>query len=61
VWWAELDEPGGAESGFRRPVVVVHVSQIVIVDGAIVTERVGRLSLAKLEIVLSGIDTVLGR
>ena len=24
VWWADLDEPGGSEPGFRRPVVVVQ-------------------------------------
>lgn len=24
VWWAELDEPRGAEPGFRRPLLVVQ-------------------------------------
>jgi len=24
VWWADLDEPRGAEAGFRRPVLVVQ-------------------------------------
>jgi mRNA interferase MazF len=24
VWWADLDEPAGSESGFRRPVIVVQ-------------------------------------
>lgn len=24
IWWADLDEPGGSEPGFRRPVVVVQ-------------------------------------
>jgi mRNA interferase MazF len=40
---------------------IANVSQTVTVDRAILTERVGRLSPAKLELVLSGIDTVLGR
>lgn len=40
---------------------VANVSQVVALDKAILTERVGRLSAAKLELVLAGIDTVLGR
>jgi mRNA interferase MazF len=24
VWWADLDEPGGSEPGFRRPVLIVQ-------------------------------------
>lgn len=24
IWWADLDEPRGSESGFRRPVIVVQ-------------------------------------
>jgi mRNA interferase MazF len=24
IWWAELDDPAGAEPGFRRPIVVVQ-------------------------------------
>jgi mRNA interferase MazF len=40
---------------------VANVSQIVAVDKAILTERVGKLSAAKLDLVLSGIDIVLGR
>ena len=24
VWWAELPEPAGSESGYRRPVVVIQ-------------------------------------
>lgn len=24
IWWADLDEPRGAEPGFRRPLVVVQ-------------------------------------
>jgi mRNA interferase MazF len=40
---------------------VANVSQIVTLDKAELTERVGKLSRAKLELVLSGIDVVLGR
>lgn len=107
VWWAELDEPRGAEPGFRRPVVVVqgdalnrsrirtavcvpltsnlkwahapgnvelspratglpresvaNVSQVVALDRDLLDECVGKLPQAKLQLILSGIDTVLGR
>ena len=40
---------------------VANVSQIVALDRTILIERVGRLSSSKLELVLAGIDTVLGR
>jgi mRNA-degrading endonuclease toxin of MazEF toxin-antitoxin module len=40
---------------------VANVSQIVAVDKTMLTERVGKLSTAKLELVLAGIDVVLGR
>jgi mRNA interferase MazF len=40
---------------------VANVSQIVMLDKADLTERMGKLSRSKLELVLSGIDVVLGR
>ncbi|OGO55675.1 MAG: mRNA interferase MazF2 [Chloroflexi bacterium RBG_16_69_14] len=40
---------------------VANVSQVVTVDKAALTERVGNLSAAKLDLVLAGIDVVLGR
>ena len=40
---------------------VANVSQIVAVDRNVLTERVGRLPDADLELVLTGIDLVLGR
>jgi mRNA interferase MazF len=40
---------------------VANVSQLVALDRSILSERVGRLPSAKLELVLAGIDTVLGR
>jgi mRNA interferase MazF len=40
---------------------VANVSQIVTLDKADLTERAGRLSLSKLELVLAGVETVLGR
>jgi mRNA interferase MazF len=40
---------------------VANVSQIVSVDKDILTRRVGKLPRSKLELLLSGIDIVLGR
>ena len=40
---------------------VANVSQIVTLDRALLSERVGKLPRAKLELVLSGVDVVLGR
>jgi mRNA interferase MazF len=40
---------------------VANVSQIVTLDKSILTERVGKLSTLKLDLLLAGIDTVLGR
>jgi len=40
---------------------VANVSQIVTVDRSLLAERVGRLSAGDLQLVLSGIDLVLGR
>jgi len=40
---------------------VANVSQIIALDKSVLTERAGRLSAAKTELVLSGIDVVLGR
>jgi len=40
---------------------VVNVSQIVTLDKSDLTERIGKVPKAKLELVLSGVDVVLGR
>jgi mRNA interferase MazF len=40
---------------------VANVSQLVTLDKIDLTERVGKLPRAKLELVLSGIDVMLGR
>lgn len=40
---------------------VANVSQVVTIDKQLLGERVGKLSRSKLELVLSGIDIVLGR
>ena len=40
---------------------VANVSQLVTLDKTILTERTGKLSGANLELLLSGIDVVLGR
>ena len=40
---------------------VANVSQVIALDRMLFEERVGRVSRAKLELVLSGLDVVLGR
>ncbi len=40
---------------------VANVSQIVTIDKTTLTDRVGKLARAKLELLLSGINVVLGR
>jgi mRNA interferase MazF len=40
---------------------VANVSQIVALDKALLTERVGKLARAKIELLLTGVDVVLGR
>lgn len=40
---------------------VANVSQIVTLDGTELARRAGKLTRAKLALVLSGIDVVLGR
>ena len=40
---------------------VANASHIVALDKVLLTERVGRLSQAKIELLLAGIDVVLGR
>jgi mRNA interferase MazF len=61
--WA--DAPGNVLLAVRSTSLpkdsVANVSQIVALDRSFLTERVGKLSAAKLELVLSGIDVVLGR
>jgi mRNA interferase MazF len=61
--WA--DAPGNVRltarsTGLSRD-SVANVSQIVALDKTILTERAGKLSNMKLELVLAGIDIVLGR
>jgi mRNA interferase MazF len=61
--WA--DAPGNVlltarATGLPNP-SVANVSQVVTLDRADLTERVGRLSASNLELVLAGIDAMLGR
>lgn len=63
VRWA--DAPGNVllaarGTGLTRP-SVANVSQLVALDRAALTERVGRVSASSLELILAGIDVVLGR
>jgi mRNA interferase MazF len=61
--WA--DAPGNVKLAARATGLpresVANVSQLVTVDKENLTEQVGKLSAAKLELVLAGIDVVLGR
>jgi mRNA interferase MazF len=61
--WA--DAPGNVRLAARSTSLhkdsVANVSQIVALDKSFLTERVGKLSAAKVELLLSGIDVVLGR
>jgi mRNA interferase MazF len=61
--WAEA--PGNVRltaraTGLSRD-AVANVSQVVTVDKTALTDRVGKLSGRKLDLVLAGIDVVLGR
>ena len=61
--WA--DAPGNVllaatTTGLSRD-SVANVSQVVTLDKSLLTERVGKLSASKLELLLSGLDVVLGR
>lgn len=40
---------------------VANVSQLITLDRSVLTERIGKLAKAKLDLVLIGIDVVLGR
>jgi mRNA interferase MazF len=61
--WA--DAPGNVLLAARSTSLpkdsVANVSQIVALDKALLTERVGKLSMARVELLLAGIDVVLGR
>jgi mRNA interferase MazF len=61
--WA--DAPGNVQLAARTTGLpkdsVANVSQVVALDKTLLTERVGKLSRAKVELLLSGIDVVLGR
>lgn len=61
--WA--DAPGNVRLSARSTGLprdsVANVSQIVALDRSILTERVGKLSRSKVDLILAGIDVVLGR
>ena len=61
--WA--DAPGNvllaaAATGLPKD-SVANVSRVVTLDKTVLTDRVGKISRAKTELLLSGIDVVLGR
>jgi mRNA interferase MazF len=60
-----VDAPGNVlltarATGLPKP-SVANVTQLVTLDREALTERAGRLSASNLELVLAGIDTLLGR
>ena len=61
--WA--DAPGNVRLDARSTGLprasVANVSQIVALDRSNLSERIGKLSRSKVELILSGIDVVLGR
>jgi mRNA interferase MazF len=61
--WA--DAPGNVRLDARSTGLprasVANVSLIVALDRSILSERIGKLSRSKIELILSGIDIVLGR
>jgi mRNA interferase MazF len=61
--WA--DAPGNVRLSSRSTGLprdsVANVSQVVTLDRSILTERVGKIPRAKVSLLLSGIDIVLGR
>jgi mRNA interferase MazF len=61
--WA--DAPGNVSLSARLTGLpkdsVANVSQIVTIDRDLLTERVGKLPRAKLELLFAGIDVVLGK
>jgi len=40
---------------------VANASQILTIDRSLLSERVGKLSRSKVELILAGLDVVLGR
>ena len=61
--WAEA--PGNVRLSARSTGLprdyLANVSQIVALDRTLLTERVGKLARAKVDLLLSGVDIVLGR
>ena len=61
--WA--DAPGNVKLSRRSTGLakdsVVNVSQLVTLDKTVLTDRVGKVSRAKLDLVLAGINVVFGR
>jgi mRNA interferase MazF len=61
--WA--DAPGNVRLTSRSTGLpkdsVANVSQIAAIDNAMLTERVGKVSQAKLDLLMAGVDIVLGR
>ena len=72
VYWANLPDPTGWAEAPGNVVLparvtglpkdsVANTSQIVTLDRELLTEEVGKLSKRQLELILAGIDIILGR
>lgn len=63
IRWA--DAPGNVSLAARQTGLpkdsVSHVTQLVALDKDVLTERVGKVSRARIEMIFAGIDLVLGR
>ncbi len=65
IWWADLDEPRGAEPGFRRPILIVQAdafnrSRLRTVIGVVLTSN-ARLIDAPGNVLLPAADSGLPR
>jgi mRNA interferase MazF len=63
IAWA--DAPGNVllsagSTGLQKD-SVANVLQVITLDKTVLTDRVGKISRAKIELLLAGIDVVLGR
>lgn len=60
-----MDAPGNVGLPMRSTGLpqdsVANVSKMVTVDREFLSERVGKLARAKLELILAGVDVILGR
>ena len=61
--WADVpgNVPLESKATHLRQDSVANASQVIALDKEVLTERAGKLTSAKLDLVLAGLDSVLGR